>query len=47
MAVVPFMVSAAPGLSTLVVEGSATDITTPSAYNLTMVDGTASDTISP
>ena len=45
MAVVPVTVSAAPGLSTLVVEVSATDITTPLAYNLTMVDGTASDTI--
>ena len=45
MAVVPVMVSAAPGLSTLVVEITATDITTPLAYNLTMVDGTASDTI--
>jgi hypothetical protein len=45
MAVVPVMVSAAPGLSTLVVEITATDITSPLAYNLTMVDGTASDTI--
>ena len=42
MAVVPVMVSAAPGLSTLVVEITANDITTPLAYNLTMVDGTAS-----
>jgi Tol biopolymer transport system component len=45
MAALPVMVSAAPGLSTLVVEVSAADIPIPFTFNLTMVDGSASDTV--
>ena len=42
---VPINVAAAPSLNTLVVEITAADITTPLSYNLRIVDGSASDTL--
>lgn len=46
LAVVPIQLSSAPQLSTLVVEVTAADLDTPLVFNLQLVGGTASDTLS-